>query len=99
MDKEPNWEAILASTIWTETIYPMLSEHYQFALEQRLPGMMTEMPTLEEYHFWRGYAAAIKMVKDAPQDMMEANRQEKEKAEEDAFIRQQTARRRRTTGY
>lgn len=92
----PNWQAIENSEIWQNQIRPWLEAMRQDALEEKAPPLAgAESATLTSYHFWRGYVAALKDIRDMPVDMVEVNRKLLAQEKEDAFVREQQEQRRR----
>jgi len=71
MTRPPNWDRILQSDVWLEEIEPWIKEMAQDALEEKATGTKA---TLEEYHHWRGYVAALIAVRDMPAEMHEIDR-------------------------
>lgn len=90
----PNWQAIESADIWQEQVRPWLEAMRQDGLEEKAPHSPgAETATLEAYHYWRGWCAALKAVLEMPADMIEANRYLEAQEKEDAFVRKQQRRR------
>lgn len=81
MTRPPNWERILQSEIWQEEILPWISEMAQDALEEKATSTIASLDT---YHHWRGYVAALIAVRDMPSEMHEIDRTVTQQENEDA---------------
>lgn len=92
-DREPNWKVIIESAIWQEEIHPWLDRMYWEALEKQCP-VNPEAPPMEEYHYWRGHVAALKMMRDMAYAFLQANEFKEAQEKKDAIIREQAQRRR-----
>lgn len=71
------WAAIANSELWETQIEPWLDEFERDAAEDMGNGRKIEpdMSTLEAYRYWQGYRAAIKAVRNMPDDMVIAERE------------------------
>lgn len=93
--REPNWKVIVESEVWKQEIQPWLDGLYWEALEKGCPGN-PEAPPMEEYHYWRGHTAAIRMMRDMAYAFLMAEEFRTEQEKKDALIREQDERRRRS---
>jgi len=80
LERQPNWERILYSDIWTQEIYP-----YYFALRQNALEKLMEAKTAEEFRFMQGQAKALDAMIKTPAQMvaLEVNRQTREARNEE----------------
>lgn len=68
-----NWQAIHGSDVWHEHIRPWLAAYRQDLLEEGPHSM-----TAEEFQRWRGAAQTVQALLDMPEEMLEAERLERE---------------------
>ncbi len=95
----PDWSQIETSSVWREQILPWLQSQRQDWLEMRagilgIPSFQNEMPTTDEFHYWRGACMALKLICDMPSNMVDQNRIEGAQEKQDAFVGQRDADRR-----
>lgn len=96
MPKEftPNWEMIQVSDLWKSQVKPFVEAMRQDGLEQRAgqfgaPLGGGQMPTLEEFHFWRGWCAALKAISEMPDEMVELDREKRAQETKDGLVSSQ----------
>jgi hypothetical protein len=94
----PNFDAIDGSEIWTDQIAPMLDVMYFEGLENRA-GIIgapllsnQDMPTTDEYHFWRGWVAAIRAIRELPTRAVSQRREMEAQEKKDAFAAERESR-------
>lgn len=86
---------IATSEVWRDQIEPWLDAMYADGLEFRA-GLNKEplwpgsgAMTVEEFHFWRGWCAALKVVRDTPgEKMTEADSEVEEEKRYEAMGKQ-----------
>lgn len=72
-----NWQAIHLSDTWQEHIRPWLAAYRQDLLEAG-----PHAQDLEHYNQWRGAAQTVQALLDMPEEMLEAERLEREQEKE-----------------
>lgn len=89
----PDWTYIAESDVWGEQVKPWLDIFYQDSLEfragmQRAASGDFSSMTIDEFNFWRGWCAALKAVRDTPEEKVETDRLRAKEHQEDETIRQ-----------
>ncbi len=65
-----SWKAIAESEIWQTQIIPWLEDMYGDTLED-----LRAKSQVDSFHYWQGYATAIRSIMDIPGDMVVAERE------------------------
>lgn len=69
LQKQPNWDRILVSDIWTQEIYP-----YYYSLRQLALEKLMEAKTTDELRFLQGQAKALDAMLKTPAQMVALER-------------------------
>lgn len=72
---QPDFRLIRDSELWREQIKPWLESMYFDSLEDKCPPFANNpAANLEAYHFWRGFADAVRTIAELPDADVAAER-------------------------